>query len=462
MTGALWPSALVAALFAIHPLHVQSVAWISERKDILSGLFFALTLAAYHAYARRPGPGRYLSVLLIFALGLLAKQMLVTVPLVLLLLDFWPLGRLFPRGVSPLPPAGRRAAVLRLAVEKLPLVLLGAGALIPVFHASGGVVVAGRAIRPMIYPLSVKLVNSFVSYPFYVCKMLWPVQLSILYPHPRTYFPVWMVAAGVLTLLVVSILGLRAARRQPWLLTGWFWYVAMLAPVAGAVQIGDHVVADRYSYLPLVGLFTAIAWGGAAYLRRRPGAGRVLLPAAAVAVLVLSALARREVGYWRDSLTIFGRAIEVTAGNYIALDQVGMAYAALGRKTEAIEKFRESIAAFPWRSSAHYNLGSLLGVNGRTLEAIDALRTAILINPGEVLAHNNLGAAYIDLGRPREALVSVETALRLDPGLAEAHFNKGRALLLLGDRAAATEEVEALRQLDGRLAGELRELIGRK
>ncbi len=463
MTGTLWRSALVAVLFALHPLHVQSVAWISERKDVLCGFFLMLVLGAYLAYAKRPGPGRYLLVLLLFALGLMAKPMLVTVPLVLLLLDFWPLGRLFPRSASSTLPGGRSAtaAVVRAVAEKLPLMLLAAGALIPMFLPSQAVLVAGRVSQPMIYPLSMRLVNSLVSFPFYVWKMLWPVDLSILYPHPRTFFPVWMVAVAVLMLIAASAYGLRAARRQPWLLMGWCWYVTTLIPVAGAVQIGDHVVADRYSYLPLVGLFIAVAWGGAAFLRGRPALGKALLPSAAVAILVLFALARREVGFWRNSLTIFGRAIEVTDGNYIALDQVGMAYASLGRPAEAIEKFRASIAAYPWRSSAHYNLGSALGLSGRTREAIESLNRAVLINPGDAMAHNNIGAAHLDLGRPEEAMKSIETALRLDPGMAQAHFNRGRASVLLGQKATALEEYGVLRQIDGRLAGELLDLVVR-
>lgn len=447
MTGSRRPSALVAALFAIHPLHVQSVAWIAERKDVLSALLLFSTVVAYLAYARRPGSGRYVAVLVLFAFGLMAKPMLVSAPLLLLALDFWPLGRLSGGGPNA------RGRLLRRVAEKIPLLLLALGALLPTLGS-------GPGDRFMVYPPGIRFVNSFVSYLFYVKKTIWPADLSILYPHPRAYYPTVAVALALLLLAAATTLAVRAARRHPALLAGWSWYLASLAPVSGVIQIGDHIVADRYSYLPLVGLFMAGAWSGQTLLRRRPELAKALVPAAALAVLALALMAHREVWRWRDSLTIFGRATQVTRGNHIALEQMGMAYASQGRQAEAIDAFRQSIAAFPFRATAHTGLGTALGISGRPREAAEALTMAVRIDPALALAHGNLGAAQLQLGRVDEAIASLETALRLNPRLSQAHFTLGWARAQRGERSAALEHYETLRRLDARLAGALLEQLG--
>jgi tetratricopeptide (TPR) repeat protein len=441
MTGARWPSALVAALFAIHPLHVQSVAWIAERKDVLSALLLFGCLSAYVAYARRPGVRRYLAVLLLCGLGLMAKPMLVSAPALLLALDFWPLGRL-----------GDRRRIVSAVAEKVPLLLLGLAALLPTL-------LTPPDERFRLYPLAVRCVNSLVAYAYYVANMLWPADLSIIYPHPRTYFPLETVLPSLLLLVAVTAFAVRFARRQPALLAGWLWYLACLAPAAGLVQIGDHVVADRYSYLPLVGLFFAGVWGVRSLVRPRTGLEIAAGGAAGLLVLALALSAHREVLFWRDSLSIFGRATQVTAGNHIALEQLGMAYASQGRQAEAIGLFRESIAAFPYRASVYNGLGTALGISGHPGEAADAFRSAIRIDPALALARSNLGAALLQLGQVPEAIASLEAALRLDPLLPQAHFTLGCARARRGELSAALAQHETLRRLDGRLADALLEQI---
>jgi hypothetical protein len=336
MTAALWRSALVAALFALHPLHIESVAWIAERKDVLSGLFFMLVLLAYEWYVRRGGRRRYLLVALFLALGLMAKPMLVTVPFLLLLLDLWPLGRTAwaaPAGGgegSPVSPG-------RLLWEKVPLLALALVSSGITFLAQR----AGGAIKTLEFiGTDLRLANVAVSYVAYIGKTLWPLSLSMYYPFPPEMPPGWKVGGAVLVTAAVTAAAVFL-RRRPYFLVGWLWYLGMLVPVIGLVQVGDQAMADRYAYLPLTGLFVMAVWGSAELLRGRRR--RWSVGAAAGVLLILTPLAARQAGYWKDSITLFSHALSVAPGSHIIHNNLANSLVRAGRTNEAITHYREAL-----------------------------------------------------------------------------------------------------------------------
>jgi len=452
MTGALWRSAAVAALFAFHPLHVESVAWISERKDVLSTLFWMLTLGTYLAYVRRPGPLLYLLTLFAFACGLMAKPMLVTLPFVLLLMDYWPLGRLEAGRWSAAPEgdlqqqaivAGRRRAIVRLLVEKIPFLLLSAASSVITFLAQR----EGGAIQSIErFSFESRIANALVSYVRYVGKMIWPEHLAIYYPHPGDALPLWQSVAAGLALATISIVALRAARRHPYLVVGWLWYLGTLMPVIGLVQIGGQAMADRYTYVPLIGLFLMIAWGGAevtarwAFLRK---------PLAVLAVLMVTALGLRtwwQLQFWRDSITLFEHTLQVTSGNSLIHNNLGIALARQGRVEEAIAHYREALTSDPMNVKSHINLGVALVDLGRLDEAVDQYRQALQLQPDHPGVHNNLGNALVLLGKLDEAATEFNRALEIRPDYYEAHNNLGVVLARQGRLSeAASSFMEALR-----------------
>jgi tetratricopeptide (TPR) repeat protein len=438
MTGSAVPSFVVAALFAVHPLHVESVAWISERKDVLSGLLFALTLGAWARYARRPSVGRYGAAAALLALGLLAKPMLVTTPLVLLLLDVWPLGRV-----------RTAAALARAAVEKLPLLALcGASAAITLAAQSAGHAVAGLDLLP----LPARLANAAVSYLRYAARAAWPQGLAVYYPHPGRALSLGLGAAAGVLLLAATVGALRLGRRSPAVPVGWLWFLGMLLPVIGIVQVGDQAMADRYTYLPLIGLFLAAAWGLPAAAPPRARAALGGLAAAAIAACIAASLV--QVSHWRDDVALFSRALAVTEGNWTAHQGLGRALEARGDLDGAEAQYRRALAIRPHFTEARYNLGVLLlergrfaeaaghlgavrriwplvadaranyGValagSGRLEEATDELRAAVAMKPDAASPRYNLGCALLELGRKREAAERFREALRIDPGLTEA------------------------------------------
>src|SRR5262245_48807826 len=312
MTDAMWKSAIVAALFAVHPLHVESVAWISERKDVLSAVFFFLMLNAYIRYARAPSLTRYLVVALLLAAGLMSKQMLVTAPIVLLLLDYWPLNRIGSRRSD----VGRR--LLTLVVEKIPLFVLSAGA--------GGIIFvvqkrAVGAIPPL--PLLWRVDNAVASYVIYIWKTLWPTRLAVFYPHPNDTIALWQVVLAIGLLLTVTVLAIVFQRERPYLFTGWFWYVAMLVPVIGLVQVGEQGYADRYTYLPHIGLFVLVVWGIADVTAGRPSGSRVAGATAVVIIVGLAYAAFIQTSYWRNSQILSTHAVAVTSDNDCADNNLG-------------------------------------------------------------------------------------------------------------------------------------------
>ena len=379
MTKSLWKSGFVAALFAIHPLHVESVAWVSERKDVLSTLFWIFTMWAYIRYTERPILSRQLLVVAVFALGLMAKPMLVTLPFVLLLLDYWPLRRLKQAGAKARDLA---LSAFDLVWEKIPLFALAVASSIVTYQAqqTGGTVAAFDKL-----PFSVRAANALVAYVGYIGKMIWPRGLCALYPHREGGLPEWQVIGAGLLLVCVTVFVILMGRRRPYLAVGWLWYVGTLVPVIGLVQVGEQAMADRYTYVPLIGLFIMIAWGipdvlgrGDAETRRRgdvavPAEGfrdRVVLPAVAAAVIgAFMVCSWIQVGYWQDDLSLFRHATEVTKDNYIAHANVGTALASRGRTEQASEEFREAIRIQPDAPKPHYNLAVMLYQMGEYSEA---------------------------------------------------------------------------------------------
>ena len=425
-TGALWPSAAVAALFALHPLRVESVAWVAERKDLLCGLFALTTIWAYVRYAERPRPGRYALVALSLALGLMAKPMLVTLPLVLLLLDRWPL---------------RRGTSLRLVVEKIPLLGLAASAAVAHMLTAQRAGAIGHLAR---FPLEARLANALVSYARYLGKTVWPSGLAVFYPYPSEW-PVWQVAGAAVLLMGVTILALVQMRRRPYLLVGWLWFLGMLFPVSGVVQAGSQAMADRFTYLPLIGLFATAAWGGQDLLARWPVRPPALAACAVALLLALGCSTWWQVGYWHDSTRLFTHALEVTSGNWLAHNNLGDALAREGKLEEATQHFAESVRLEPSNPDAHYNLGVVLHRQGRPAEAIEHYRDALRLAPNYPNAHNNLGVALLDGGEVEQAIDELQQAflLRQDAG---THFNLGLALATRGRTDEAIEHYrEAVR-----------------
>lgn len=425
MTGALWRSAFAAALFAVHPMHVESVAWVSERKDVLSALFWLLTMAAYLRYVRKPGRAAYLAVILLYMAGLMAKPMVMTLPLVLLVLDFWPLGRL---GIVPAdgesgPARGFAVRDLyRLLIEKLPLLAasvvsaaltLAAQEKMAAFSLTG----AGG--------LWMRLNNALVSYMRYIIKMIWPGGLAVLYPFRP--LPAWQGLLAACLIVAVTAITLSRARKEPFLPAGWLWYTVTLLPVIGIVQVGSQAMADRYTYLPFIGLFVIVSWGADALVRRR-SYKRVAAIVMAGVLAVFMKTAFVQVGYWHDSITLYRRAVTVTSGNWLSHNNLGSALAAEGEIEEAAYHFRESLRINPGYHVAHYNLGNAYAGRGKFQEALGHYRAALDIEPAFMEARYSMGSTFLRLGRNREAIDSFTRVIESDPGAALAHYKLGVAL----------------------------------
>ena len=385
MTGRLWPSALAAALFALHPLRVESVAWVSERKDVLSGLLFMLTLWAYVRYARRPfSPARYLAVAAFFTLGLMAKPMLVTLPLVLLLLDYWPLGR-----------AGHYASWPRLLLEKLPLLAFSAA-------SSAVTLVAQRDTLKTTadLPFPARIANALVAYAAYLWQLVCPVDLAVLYPHPRDGLPGWEVAAAALLLAAITAVILARRRVQPYLPVGWFWYVGMLVPVIGLVQVGDQAMADRYTYLPQIGICLALAWAAADGVARSAGARWVCGTWATLVLGVMAAAAWQQTTCWRDSEALWYHALDCTSDNYTAHYNVACALQYHRQFALAAAHYKEALRIKPNYAPAHVNLGAMLADHGQYSAAMDHYQRALQAEPDNPDAHNNLGRVLAPRDKP--------------------------------------------------------------
>jgi len=411
MTGAIWQSAFVAALFAIHPLRVESVAWISERKDVLSAVFFMLTLGAYVRYARSPSIGRYLTMSVLFALGLMSKPMLVTVPLVLLLLDYWPLRRF----------AGHSSAQ-RLILEKIPLFALSAAAGVATLWAQQSSVVPVQRL-----PLVPRIGNGLVSCVIYMKQMIWPARLAAFYIHPEGKLPGWEIGLAVLLLVGISAGAIALRHKRPYLVTGWFWYLAMLLPVIGLMQVGSQAHADRYTYLSQIGLYLLLAWGITDALASRLQR-RIVAVMASVAVIALAWRAYIQASYWRNGESLWRHALAVTSGNFVAHNGLGHFLLSHGRVDEAIEQLQLALNIDPNFPPAQKNLSAALTEKGRTDEAIAHLQTLLKKYPKDAQVHYNLGNALLKKGDSQSAIAAYEKALSIQVRYLAAHYNLGIAL----------------------------------
>ena len=427
-----WPSALAAMLFAVHPLHVESVAWVSERKDVLSGVFFMLTLLTYGWYTERRTLLRYAFVLAIFSVGLLAKPMLVTVPFVLLLLDIWPLRRL---SLTNRDPDTGRPGWFGLIVEKVPLFLLSASSCLVTFFVqrAGGAVHHTESIS-----LSWRFANAAVAYVAYLFKFVWPANLTIMYPHPaldpEQAFSQWLVAgaAATLGLIAVSVAAWRTIRRWPFLAVGWLWYLGMLIPVIGLVQVGLQSRADRYAYLPMIGIYILLAWGLQTLIHSFPKHKLAISCLTVCALVALAVTARRQLAVWKDSRMLFEHSLSVTDNNYVAHNNLGLALEDMGHPEPAIAHYQISVRLNPNYGPANNNFGRHLGENGQFDNAIQHFRQAVRLNSNDTKAHYNWAVALQQIGQPEQAVAHYEKVLRLEPNDVAVHHNLGVVLRELG------------------------------
>ncbi|MBL6967708.1 MAG: tetratricopeptide repeat protein [Desulfobacteraceae bacterium] len=425
MTGSLWRSSIVAALFALHPVHVESVAWISERKDVLSTFFWMLCLFSYIGYVERPGVLRYSFILLFFALGLMAKPMVITLPFVFLLLDFWPLCRLqLGQEINTICHLKRKAPVSRLLLEKSPLFLMTAasGVITFVAQSSGGAVQTFTS-----FPLPVRIANALTSYLKYMEQTLWPTKMAVLYPHPHTVNGL-KVAGASLLLMAISFLAVKTVRQYPFIIVGWLWFLGTLVPVIGLVQVGVQAMADRYTYIPLIGIFIIIAWSIPGLLASKLNLKIPLASLLLLSIAVLALLTWKQVGYWKNSTTLFKHAIGVTKNNYISYSNLGQALAEQGRISEGIAHLYESLRIKPDYAIAHNNLGTALERQGRLKEAVKHYTAAVRIAPSLPAAHYNLGVVLHRQGNIKDAADHYIQTLRVMPDHARAHNNLGVAL----------------------------------
>ena len=422
MTRAFWPSAFTAALFALHPLHVESVAWISERKDVLSTFFWMLTMWSYVWYVQHPRIKRYLLVLLCFVLGLMVKPMLMTLPFVLLLLDYYPLRR-FQQSAESLGPQNK-PMWLRLVLEKIPMFVLVVIEGAATFY---GQKVGGTVASLDNIPFYTRVANGLVSYAHYLVKMIYPAKLAVLYPHPGSV-PSWQVAGACLLLVSISVFAILRIKRSPYFVVGWLWYLGTLVPTIGLIQVGVQSMADRYTYIPLIGVFMIIAWGTSEFAARWCPKKRSLPVIAAAILLIYMTVARAQIAHWENSITLFDHTLQVTARNWLAHNNLGIALKDEGRINEAIQHYEEALRIMPDYAEAHNNLGFALYEQGRVDDAIRHYEEALRIKPDLEDVHNNLGNALQDQGRIEDAIRHYEEALRIKPDYAYAHNNLGNAL----------------------------------
>ena len=497
MTGSMWRSAFVAAVFAIHPLRVESIAWVAERKDVLSAVFFMLTLGAYVRYARKQTLGRYILVAVLLVCGLLSKPMFVTVPFVLLLLDYWPLQRIqmsdvrsqrsdgesgklgrMQRFAAANPPPlrrggseGKRATphaplslsqgerkqvkgyyrvvVRKLVPEKIPLIILSIPTAVATFliqERSAGSIAQ--------LPFAWRIENAIVSYVTYIWQMVWPVNLAAFYPHPENQLAIWQIALAALLLIAVTLLVIALRRTRPYLLVGWLWYLVMLLPVIGIVQVGLQGHADRYTYLPQIGLYIAITWLVSDLAKSLPYRRQILAGAGAVVVVVLSGCAWKQVTYWKNSETLWTRALAVTRDNDVAHANLGMFLAERGELDEGLSHLQTALAIRSGAVHPHYtlslalihsDLGYTLARKGLLAVAISHLQTAVKLQPNYADAHYNLGTAFFQKGQIEEAISEWRKTLSIRPNDAETHISLGNALVQMGlVREAIAHYEEAL------------------
>lgn len=428
MTGNVLRSGFIAALFALHPMHVESVAWIAERKDVLSAFFWMLTLWSYLRYAQNPNLNRYFIVILFFTLGLLAKPMLVTLPFVLLLLDYWPLGRLRFMRSDQRKNAKQASGTIRLLLEKTPLFLLTILSSIVTFivQKQGKNVASFEAV-----PFLARVGNAIVAYVDYLEKMLWPSNMAVLYPYPSSV-SVWEMAVSCTILIIISLVVLRFVKQRPYLMIGWLWYLGTLVPVIGLVQVGNQYMADRYSYIPYIGLFIMIAWGVPELLKRWRQKKIGIAITTAIILVILVTVTSIQVRHWKNSISLFEHTLSVTANNFLPHNNLGTALAEQGRIDEAIDHWLEAIRLKSDYETPYNNLGLAYEKQDRFEEAIRHYSKALRINPDYELAHFNLGNVYLKEGKLNEAIHHYKEAIRINPEYVNAYYNLSDALFKIG------------------------------
>jgi len=426
MTGEVWKSCFVAALFAFHPLHVESVAWVSERKDLLSTFFWILIMWSYILYVKHSLRSMYLLSLLLFLLGLMSKPMLVTLPFVLLLLDYWPLRRFqfkYQDGCIQKIPV-----TISLIREKIPFFILTVASCAITFFAQK----QGGAIGSLdVFSLKARIGNAIISYMEYIGKMFWPAKLSVFYPHPGI-LPVWKIAGACFLLISLCFLTIKFSRKYPWLTVGWLWYIGTLVPVIGFVQVGTQAMADRYTYIPLIGLFIIIAWGFPVVLSKWRYKEITVVPIAVTVLSILAVATWFQVRYWKDSITLFEHALEVTDNNYVVHNNLGFALKKDGKVTEAVENYLAALRINPDFEMAHLNIGVILADRGDNEGAIKHYKEALRINPDYITAYINLGNARLRQGRIADAINQYSEALRLDPDSEQAYNGLGAVMIRTG------------------------------
>ena len=452
LTGSLWRSAFVAALFALHPLNVESVAWAVERKNVLSTFFWLLTLLAYSNYSMLPTLSRYLLLVLFFGLGLMTKPMLVTLPCVLLLLDYWPLGRLDFGQSKDSRSVQLRASSLSGSLRMLPHVVILEK--VPLFILSGVAAYMtslsaqriGTTISTEFVPIKLRIAHGLVSYLSYGAKMVWPQNLAVFYPYPHDV-PVWQSAGAAALLIGISLLVFRWARKAPYLVTGWLWYLGTLLPVIGLKQMGLWpAMADRFAYVPLIGLFIMIAWGIPELLARYPFK-RIVLPLAAAGISVsLMLVSCLQVRYWRNSVLLYEHALAVTENNYLAHNNLGTVLEKIGKLDEATVHYAEAVRIKPDYAVAHNNLGEIKARQGMVKEAMSHYYQALKSKPDYAKPYNNLGIELAKQGKLQEAVFYLSQAIEIEPSYADGHCNLGAVLVRQGKiEEAITHFSEALR-----------------
>jgi Flp pilus assembly protein TadD len=448
MTGRQWESAFIAFVFALHPLHVESVAWVTERKDVLSAFFWILTMWLYLDYVDKPGVKTYLFALAAFALGLMSKQMLVTLPFVLLLVDYWPLQRLnvFARAAvqpSPVQPRPVRAGTHAVA-EKIPFLVLSAAVSLVTFRVQQA---AGAVSLLDSVPIAMRTENALISYVAYLVQFFWPSGLACFYPYPPI-FPMWQIAGSAVILIAISM----AALRRPYLTVGWLWYLGTLVPVIGLVQVGLQARADRYTYIPMIGISMMLAWGFSEIMTRWPKQRRNLAIASTSVCLAWLAVTWTQIQYWQNSITVFEHAIAYTQNNFIAHTNLGVALAEQGRTDDALRHLYLAVEENPNHEDSRINLGALLGQLGRADDAFEQFTQAIRIQPDSAHAHYSLGNVLIVQSKFGEAANEFQASLRVVPDFPLAHFGLAGALLNLGHTDEAIQQFSEALRLDPNLA----------
>jgi len=434
MTGKLWRCAFIAAMFAFHPLNVESVAWVAERKNVLSTLFWLLTMWTYIHYAEKPTIKKYGLVLLFFALGLMSKPMLITLPFVLLLLDYWPLRRLkLGQGGSEneVPVKSQyhvKSKLLKLMLEKVPLFVLTTGACILTFIAQQ----EGALINANNLSLPTRLTNVVVSYLEYLKKMIWPYDLAVFYPHPESNLAAWKWVVCFVVLVTITAISIKFIKKVPYFAVGWFWYIGTLIPVIGIVQVGHQAMADRYAYIPLIGIFIIVAWGVPELISKWNHKEKVLSVSVGIIILILLITTWGQVSHWKNSISIFKHALKVANENsyntYLINYHLGDAFWNKQKAGEAIFHYKMAIKLNPDYALTYNNLGIILGSEGKTEEEFSHYKMAIKINPDVAEAHYNLGNVLNLKGEMKEAISHYKMAIKINPDYASAYNNLGNAL----------------------------------